>query len=264
MQRSTLFISVILVKLLCFTEAKAQTVSEFETTIKHFLAKIESIHNSPESENKYDSLLAENSLLKDYLIETLPKIPNSTSLTFGDMFFPSYSFGVWIRTSPDKKIRQWAWDTRMGGTMPNIGMVLEFETPNGIKAVNANDSESINDFWIDSFYILKKPNGQIIYLLVENWKADSRTSGQRVIALSIIDTSISLNLPIFENDEHTLIDDISFGFDVFDFLPDKKTPELSIMSNGEVIHVPKETKKGRWEGFTTFKYNGEYFKKIMK
>ena len=266
---------------ICFlsTHAGAQTTQELNEHIAYYNNRIQAFFDSSRYHNYFfdssrskwtsqppvrgydDSLLFENKRLKQYLISTLPNV--SGSLT---SYVPAYQenisfYGFGAVTSQDKKFRQWAWDTWMGGTMPTIWQVFEYEISSGvIKVFDPIDTgiEVVlsNSSYMNIYSVIAK-NGNKIYLPVEGWKGDSRTWGENIAAFMIRDNTLIFGLKIFEGSVG-MESILSYACET-NVSPKNPDPfKIEVRKNGTILLIPYFTNGNKWK-HKLYKFDGEHF-----
>jgi hypothetical protein len=184
---------------------QAQSPREFERTAKKLMSRIDDLFCC---EHANDSLLEiANGNLYEFLDTTLSKIPQSISMKM-------HIEGLWVATSADHKLRSWAWNTYMGGSMPQISELVEFETPKGIQVVDpfANVEGGNDGTWIYKIRTVHTKSGHTCYLVISGSQGDGRHVGEQVDTYEIQGTKLNMNVPIFQT-KKGLLSEISYSSD---------------------------------------------------
>ena len=252
----------------------SQTLAEFENHVRHSLHKIQAMFDSTRGQtffdsskgkmvyrmpkgNYNDSLWNDNAELKKYLLETLPRIPESLTV-----HIPNDEQYTWFHaaTSPDKKFREWSWNTLTGGSRPIIWALYQYKTLNGIKVFDPvdtiNEGGGLTCSRCDTIYTIRAKNGTTCYLPIEISKMDSHSWGEGISALRINDT-LEMNVPLFQ-DSTGFISGLSWRNDDAG-PPDNETPYRIIVSqNGRTILIPYFAEDNKWKQ-KIYKFDGEHF-----
>ena len=201
--------------------------------------------------------------LKGYLIKTLPEIPNSLSAPIGR------TGGVWVAAAPDGKMRSWAWDTDLGGTMPVIYLILEYLTPKGIRVVDMTDTSegAGNCGWYDTIYHIISDSKQSFYLPRMRLKASTCLTGAEISAYSIEDTGLRTDVRIFKTPKK-LLSSIDYEYNYFSNYDDSTGTErhqLELRDDGKLLTIPVVKNSGDPCGgemtskSLRYEFDGEHF-----
>lgn len=150
-----------------------------------------------------DSQFAANEQLRQYLLSTLPLVPSSISAKL------NVPYSMIVATSADNKIRQWAWNTWLGGTWPHYEMLLEYQTANGTVVIDPNenfdrDGEGNNGFWIDTIYMVRTKSGKTVYLPVFQHKFSTSSAAQSIEAWMIEGNKLNRSVEFFKTPQKML------------------------------------------------------------
>jgi hypothetical protein len=257
---------IFLLILLCISVVgSAQTMNDIKARLDTSYSRIWELYRGD-----YDSLLNENIRLKDYLITTLPKV--SESLT---TYFPRNHFAgaMDVTSSPDNKFREWSWSTMMGGTMPVIWRVFQYQTSKGIKVncpvfFNAEGSpegeEGFPNYSFDTIFSIVGKNGVTYYMPVEGWKGDSRSAGRTLKTFVVKDTILEFGVKLFKT-KNGLVDKIPLRYDsddealTWDYVQDRS---FKFINKGKTLLVPLLSGNDNNElplKYLRYDFDGEYF-----
>src|ERR1700733_3151519 len=204
MKPLNILIGLILISNL-YIPARAQSPREFERHVKKLMSRIDDLSCC---QHDNDSLLEiANGDLEEFLETTLPKIPQSISMKM-------HVDGIWNPTSTDHKLRSWAWDTYLGGTMPQITQLVEYETPKGIQVIDpyANMEGGNDGTWIYKIHTVHTKSGHTCYLLISGSQGDGRHVGEQVNVYEIQGTKLNMKVPLFQT-KKGLLSEISYSSD---------------------------------------------------
>jgi hypothetical protein len=256
----------------------AQTMADVQAHLAKAFSKIQDFHDSTYPQisfdsnhiqksvrwpkgNYDDSLQNINNELKKYLIETLPRIPESLTTPIPYNYI---SQGVGVTTSSNKKFREWAWDTWMGGSMPEYWKVFEFATQSGIKAIDGCADEGPSDLCdgtFDTILSIEPKNGNIYYLGLEIWIADAQNSGQTLKAFAVEGSELNTNLKLFQT-RSGLESEIELPFPegVNNGTYKKAFHTISLRDDGRTLLVPLLTSEYKMTSkYLRYDFDGEHF-----
>jgi hypothetical protein len=205
--------------------------------------------------NYNDSLEDADNYLRFYLDKYLPNFPESLQDT-------GKFDGIWITGSNDEKIRIWGWDTRLGGSMPNLYNIIEYRTSKGISIYdeeeNAHEGDLGNE-WYNSISAVTRDDGTTFYIFVSTGKGDSRTWGQAVSALVIKDTSLEYQ-KLFLKDKDTTE---SLDYQGPDPMIYHNSEHIKIEDNGRRILIPVlGPNDDPTPDFDRYEFDGKYYKLV--
>ncbi len=238
--------------------AHSQSPREFEHHLKKLMSQIDDLSCCPNDDD--DSALSEaSSKFNDYLFATLPKIPESLTMKM-------HVGGLWIATSSDHKIRSWAWDTHTGGSMPEIGELIEFSTSKGIQVIDPNvHNEGNQDSWIDTILTVHTQSSRTYYLPISGWQGDGMHVGEQVNAYEIKDTTLNTEVPLFRTKKGNLTNSISYYSD----RESANRNRFRLSPDGSTFFVPVArflSKHDRERGYASltskslrYEFDGEHF-----
>lgn len=248
-------------------EAMPKSMLELSSKIDSTLNIIEKYyisyrtHNRDTNADYYDSLYQASHFLRFYLIINLPKV--SWSLT-GEL---PKGKQVWASTSKDKKIRVWGWDSYMGGSMPRRFQIIQYTTPYGIKIYDPNPlsgRDYAHNYYCDTIYSVKQNDGQTIYIFTQNWKADGRSYGQTLEAMTIHDSSLVHVKNFFESD-NGFNDDLYYYFPDPTEYPSSQMRSISYNYAKKMLFVPEnDDKDSPGKKYFKYFYDGTKFVKVRK
>lgn len=254
----------LLLILLCLSDKSfTQTMSDIKARLGTSYRRIWELYRGD-----YDSLMDENIRLKDYLVTTLPKVPESLTT-----YFPRNHFAgaMDVTTSPDNKFREWSWSTMMGGTMPVIWRVFQYQTLKDIRVncpvfFNTEGSpegeEGFPNYSFDTIFSIVGKNGITYYMPVEGWKGDSRNAGRTLKTFIIRDTVLEFGIKLFKT-KTGLVSEIPlsyYGEDgplTWEYVQERS---FKFKNNGRTLLVPLlTTEEGKTLRYLQYDFDGEYF-----
>jgi hypothetical protein len=270
MRRKVIIVALLLSPaIICYS----QTIGEFQHHVSFALRNIERLHDSTDPQITYnpdhstksvwwpkgeyrDSLDVANQQLIDYFLKTLPLF--SESLTIADTSIE----GVNITTSANKKIRQWSWNTWMGGSMPDYAKILEVNTTTGIKAFNAcqaSPADLCNGTFTDIYDVTAK-SGELYYVAVERWIGDGRHAGQTLRNFAIIGDSLKTNLNLFKTRKGS-------ESEIYYYYPEDSVTwefanahSIQFTNDGRTVLIPLVTEQDKITSkFLRYEFDGEHF-----
>ncbi len=255
------FFSILfLVSLSIPTYSLAQTLDDIKARLEVSYKRIWKFYKSTEAGSS-DSLMNENIRLKDYLLATLPKVPESLTA-----YFPKNEFAgkMDVVTSPDKKFRQWSWNTLMGGTMPWLWQIYQYQTSDGIKVFCSEDVD-INNLSNDSFdtiFSVVGISGVTYYLPVIGWMGDTRNAGRTLIAFIIKDSTLVFGVELFKT-KKGFVNKIPISYSsqdeaiTWDYV---QKHSFRLENNGRTLLVPLINKHYKMTSkHLQYDFDGEYF-----
>jgi hypothetical protein len=255
-----------LIAIFCFiTSAKllAQTPQVIENDLLKSFKKIEywDEHRSEESYRGEDSLSKANDVFGNKLKRYAETYPASISLPFNSL----QKARLDIFTSADGLFRIYSWDTWMGGTMHIFANVLQYKVGNKTKASllkDLHDAEGGAPFYSNLYTF--RTGGAIYYLGIWGIIESSRYAGTGIRVFAIQNGVLSNDVKIIKTQSglhSTIFYEYDFG-SVID-IPFEKRPTISFDQTTQTIRIPLVNAKGQVTAkFITYKFNGQYFKKI--
>ena len=253
---------LVLVALLAPKLSVAQTLHEFEEHLKSLFALQDEQREAGLS--GMDSLETVDSEIFDYLSKTLTTMPQTLTAVF---HLPSGITGLSATSSVDHKVRAWSWDTWTGGSMPQYEVLIQYQSPTGIRVEYGYDTstEGGNSSWYDTIYSVRTDRRATIYLPVLGSKYSNSDVGQEIDAYSITDSSLNRNLLLFQTPKQRL-NSIGFGYNYFSNYGWKTTRErhkIHLEDNGKVLIIPivkDDTTGGRMTSKSLrYEFDGEHF-----
>ena len=199
-----------------------------------------------------DSIAAVNYELSSYLEVNLPRLPQT-------MTARASGFGVDVNASPDGRVREWEWDTHLGGTMPHYNQILEYKTPSAIRVHQGSITKGsdMDNSWYQKIYSVRRSDGSVIYIPLQGWKGDSRTFGQIISAFTIADTGLVTVIPIFQT-RKALLNEINLNFP--EDLGKYESHNITLRDGGQKLLVPLVTAKDRMTGkYLCYQFDGDHY-----
>ena len=191
---------------LIYSPSHSQTPRQFKRHVEALLDNIdkaECAYRNSNDDSAFSILDRANASLADYLLTTLPAMPQSLTMKFHDD-------RMWVTTSPDRKIRSWAWNTWTGGSMPQIDELVEYKSSNGIQVVNPfEDREGGNDTWINEIKSVSTNTGHTYYLVISGWVGDGMHHGEQANIYEIENNTLNTKVPLFQT-KKGILNEISY------------------------------------------------------
>jgi hypothetical protein len=251
----------------------SQSIPEIEDHIKYSLETFQRFQDSGIIESKqkcrkcdsYDSLGKENIRLTQYLLNTLPLVPETLTDSVSDLYSSKSVASMTVVTSADKKLRQWNWVPWVKNSIPENFQIIEYRTIKGVRTTippylpYESSRYNPDNPRFDTIYIIHSKKGVTYYLPLQSYKFDSQTSAQKISAISISDTGIVFNCKLFpvrgnlaeEIWNYGVRNDTSDGY---------RNNRMIVINNSNMIMVPdynlRDKMKLRW---ITYEFDGEHF-----
>ena len=119
--------------------------------------------------------------------------------------------------------------------------------------------DDMHNHWYDTIYSIKSKSGVTYYLPVERWKADGRTSGQRITAFTITDTGLVMDCKIFKTRKSLLSTIELHDPDMAEYY-EIKAHEININNNGHTLCIPQINASDKFTSkWLSYEFDGEYF-----
>jgi hypothetical protein len=218
---------------------KPQSLQAMFDRIKSVHQDLDRLHDSSLSNSDYrDSLYNLSEYLEIYLRSYLPRFAESVSADV------PVDLGVTVVTSPDKKLREWSWDSYTGGSCPNIYELVEYATPKGTSTFDLMDippEQDLHNHAYDTIFTVVRSDGKTIYLPLQWWKADGMNSGQTLSAWIIEDTSLK-RVKLFRTKKSDL-SEITYQWPVQD--ENDAQERVGITVEGDRLWVPLLDKRDK-------------------
>ncbi|HYM36532.1 MAG TPA: hypothetical protein VET48_14125 [Steroidobacteraceae bacterium] len=211
-----------------------------------------------------DSLSGASEQLRSYLLETLPKTTGSLT---ENIQAPE---SMWVVTSPDKKLREWAWDTKTGGSMPEIIMLLEYQTPHGLAVTDPHDTtqEGNTPDWFDTIYTVHSKSGHTYYLPIISSQYSTKDVGSRIEAYEIVGDKLNTTVNLFRTPKKEL-HSIAINYDYFSNYSDALSRErfrIKLSPDAQILTIPVVVGDSVTAGTLKYIFDGEryVFKETVK
>lgn len=240
--------------LFSFVVVKSQTVEEIETAI---IIQLESIQKASENGNQ-DSLLIQNDILKDYLVEISVFRPELLGYDFPNI--PSYQ--SFCTTSPDRKLRVYSWDTYTGGSMRFYSNIVVWKENDSVYAEIINSPEGDpSGFYTQIFQVNNELN--TFYVLNFNSILSSRDCYQAFQTVEIVNSKIDFNCQKIKT-KSGLTNKVGFSYDFYSVIDREERPVKLIDYNqsSKIISFPVVLKGGKvTNNRINYQFNGDFFVK---
>ncbi|TFF36914.1 hypothetical protein [Mucilaginibacter psychrotolerans] len=250
-----LFLSVIC--LFAVTFAFAQKSGVIEKNIFNSYIKVQYWAHT-ESEQSYDSLEKANdnlgNLIKTYAI----KYPSTITAPF-----KSLPAGLTVSTAADGLFRIYSWDRLTGGTMHFFANVFQYKI--GDKTYALLDQplgEGVNGPFYHKLFTLKAEN-KTYYLAVFLVIGSSRDHLRGLQVFSIENGKLNANTKLIKT-KSGLHNFLSYEYDVPDDVDRDVDVSIHYDNVTQTIKFPLIASDGKFTTkFITYKFNGQYFEKVI-
>ena len=204
-----------------------------------------------------DSLSQASDNLRSYLIKTLPKIPSSLT---DSIHAPE---ALWVVSSDNNRLREWAWDTKTGGSMPEIIMLIEYKTPNGIRVVDPHDKsqEGNTPDWFDTIYTVHSLSGHTYYLPIISSQYSVSNVGSRIGAYEIQGEKLNTHADLFHTPKKAL-SEIAINYDYFTNYSDalgRERYKIKLSPDSKTLTIPVVIGDSVTSGKLRYEFDGEQY-----
>ncbi|HEY4150348.1 MAG TPA: hypothetical protein VGM41_15520 [Chitinophagaceae bacterium] len=249
----------VLLLLLPFNAALAQSLARAEQDLVKHLEKIESLSEQQESEphpDLSDSIEQENKLFGNSFQKLTAEMPNSITYKFNRLV----NNGLTIATSPDGLFRVYSWDAETGGTAHFFNKVYQYKVGNKVysKLVSYDDDFELG--WFSAIYMLTV-NGKKYYLGISHSKVATLQSYEEIHAFRLEGKHLNDSVRIIKTQSGLT------GSLGFDFVMDQAwsgEDEIHYNNSTKTIRFPVVLEGGHiTKRRITYKFNGRYFVKVQ-
>jgi len=224
------------------TSAAAAAPSAADLELSKCLDKITKLKQSDQGDND-DKVVAANAALMKYLksICTKPELIN-------DPLKKADAAGLSIKTSDDKKVRYYSWDTETGGTMHFFDALVVWDAGNNnwkFKDLNPA-TKDMGASYVD-LKTVKTNDGQTVYIAKTLSIGSGMAHGYEIEAMVIKNGNL-LKYPFFQTPKK-LLTSIDYSFGQWD---DKA--DIQYSDNNKTIKIPVIKNDADGNGTPTGKY----------
>jgi len=241
--------------------AGGQSIYDIDMKLSALLQKVnywdEFDYHDPTSTTK-DSLDKANEDLYQYLLRTCSKVPATLTADLPKAMRNRMT----IVSSLDEKVKLYSWDSRMGGSNHYYENIAQYQTPEGVRAVDMRDSitqdRGSNFEGIATVYSW---SGKTVYLVRDYRILSARSRQERLRAFILADGRLK-QLPLFKiRNERT--HEISITYDQIKTgrrFPLKYMPEIHLSLDRQRLYVPTVADDDEMTGrYYVYEFDGEQF-----
>ena len=239
----------------------AQTIQQIETELKQHLTRIDHFaYLSLKTEaSAFDSLLSENIILEEKLIQYIKKNPEMLSYEFSQLKNENFS----VATSPDRKFRIFSWDQRTGGSMHFYDNVFAYQINKETFAYSPTLPEGNPGGYYSDIYQLKDEK-ETFYLGYQHRVLSNRDQFQCIQVFNIEKGTLNEQYKkILTKSGYTAT--LGFSFNFFSVVDKKERPIrlIKYLNGQKTITIPVVDENGyvNSKKRITYQYNGNYFTK---
>ncbi len=241
--------------------ASAQSIYDIDMKLSVLLQKVnywdEFDYHDPTSTTK-DSLDKANDDLYQYLLRICVRAP----ATLKEELPKAMRNKMTMVSSQDKKLKLYSWDSRMGGSNHYYENIAQYQTPDGVRAVDMRDSmtqDRGSDF--EGIATIYSWSGKAIYLVRDYRILSARSRQERIRAFVLTDGRLK-QLPLFKiRSERT--HEISIIYDQIKTsrrFPLKYMPEIHLSLDRQRLYVPSVANDDEMTGrYYVYEFDGEQF-----
>jgi hypothetical protein len=222
--------------------AHAAAPSAVDLQLSKYQDKIHDLQQSDNGDNG-DKIVAANAALMKYLksVCTKPELINDPLKKANDS-------GFTIKTSDDKKLRYYSWDTETGGTMHFFDALVAWDAGNGkwkFRDLNPDTKDMGCNY--DDLKTVRTNDGQTVYIVQSLSIGSGMAHGYGIEALTIKNGNL-IKYGFFQTPKK-LLDSIDFSFGQWD-----ERAQIQFTDNNKTIKIPVIKEDAQGNGVPNGKY----------